>query len=251
MGELVEKSENVVALPMVSDDTKAMMSMIEQIALNPEADVEKLRAVMDMKMEMFNRGAEIEYNAAMALAQGEMEPVVRTANNDQTRSKYARLENIIEQLAPIWTKHGFAVSSCSGDCPKDGYYRVECEVTHSSGHAKQYHADLPPDTTGIKGNVNKTPLHGFGSTMNYGRRYLICMIFNIALKNEDQDGNQPRVICLNNAQIKTLRDAMTVAGVTDKQFCTKAQIERVEELPQKRLAGSINMLQKYAQGAEQ
>jgi hypothetical protein len=45
--------------------------------------------------------------------------------------------------------------------------------------------------TGPKGNQNKTATHGFGSTMSYGRRYLICLIFNITLTNEDQDGNQP------------------------------------------------------------
>jgi len=99
------------------------------------------------------------------------------------------LENIIEQLSPIWTRHGFAVSFGTGDCPTEGYYRVECELTHSAGHSKRYHADLPCDMTGIQGSVNKTGIHGFGSTMSYGRRYLVCMVFNVAVKTEDDDGN--------------------------------------------------------------
>jgi len=176
-------------LAVAGSENQAMLDMIQQVALNPSIDVEKLRAVMDMKMEMFNRGAEIEFNAAMARAQNEMEPVVRTAHNKQTNSKYAVLENIIEQLSPIWTRHGFALSFGTGDCPTEGYYRVECELTHSAGHSKHYHADLPTDMTGIQGSVNKTGIHGFGSTMSYGRRYLVCMVFNVAVKTEDDDGN--------------------------------------------------------------
>lgn len=182
-----EQSASVITAP--SSESRAMLDMIQQVALNPNIDVEKLRAVMDMKMEMFSRGAEIEFNAAMARAQNEMEPVVRTAHNKQTNSKYAVLENIIEQLAPVWTRHGFAISFGTGDCPIEGYYRVECELTHSAGHSKRYHADLPCDMTGIQGSVNKTGIHGFGSTMSYGRRYLVCMVFNVAVKTEDDDGN--------------------------------------------------------------
>lgn len=190
MSEIAKKEgSNVIPHPGVSEETKMMMQMIEQVALNPDADVEKLRAVMDMKMQMFNRGAEIEFNAAMALAQSEMEPVVARSRNDQTNSNYAKLEHIIEQISPIWSKHGFAITFGSGDSPREGWYRVECEVSHRAGHSKKYHADLPPDTVGIKGSVNKTPIHGFGSTMSYGRRYLTCLVFNIPIEHEDNDGN--------------------------------------------------------------
>jgi len=186
---------------VAGNENQAMLDMIQQVALNPNIDVEKLRAVMDMKLEMFNRGAEIEFNAAMARAQNEMEPVVRTAHNKQTNSKYAVLENIIEQLSPIWTRHGFALSFGTADCPTENYYRVECELTHSAGHSKRYHADLPSDITGIQGSVNKTGIHGFGSTMSYGRRYLVCMVFNVAVKTEDDDGNAADP---ENAPIKML-----------------------------------------------
>jgi hypothetical protein len=177
------------AMPSVSEETRFMMDMISQIALNPDADVEKLRAVMDMKMQMFNRGAEIEFNAAMALAQAEIEPVARTASNQQTKSKYAKLENIISTCSPVWTKHGFALSYDTGDCPLERHYRVTCEVSHRAGHSKHYHMDLPIDDAGINGTKNKTGVHGAGSTISYGKRYIACNIFNIAIKDEDNDGN--------------------------------------------------------------
>ena len=84
----IQVIEHQSAPPAVSTESQAIMAMIEQIATNPNIDVTKLRAVMDMKMEMFNRGAEIEFNAAMAKAQAEMLPVVKTSDNKQTKSKY-------------------------------------------------------------------------------------------------------------------------------------------------------------------
>ena len=190
--EVTISDKQPAQLPAVSEETRFMMDMISQIALNPDADVEKLRAVMDMKMQMFNRGAEIEFNAAMALAQAEIEPVARTASNQQTKSKYAKLENIISQCSPVWTKHGFALSFDTGDCPLERHYRVTCEVSHRAGHSKHYHMDLPIDDAGINGTKNKTGVHGAGSTISYGKRYIACNIFNIAIKDEDNDAQHVR-----------------------------------------------------------
>jgi hypothetical protein len=41
----------------------------------------------------------------------------------------------------------------------------------------------------MRGSPNKTAIHGFGSAMSYGRRYLLLLIFNLAMRHEDNDGN--------------------------------------------------------------
>lgn len=178
------------SVPAVSEDTKMIMSLIQQIALNPDIPVEKMQAIINMKMQVFDKNAEIEYNKAMILAQQAMEPVVKTAENKQTSSMYAKMEHISEQCKPIWTKHGFALQFGTADCPIENHYRVTCEVSHSAGFNKKYQADLPIDDEGIKGQKNKTGCHGFGSTMSYAQRYLTIMIFNITLKGVDNDGNR-------------------------------------------------------------
>ncbi len=252
MSEIAKVEQHQPNSQPISAETQAIMSMIEQVALNPDADVEKLRAVMDMKMQMFNRGAEIEFNAAMSRAQSEMVPVVAASQNTQTNSKYAKLEKIIAEISPIWTRHGFALTFGTGDCPKDGWYRVECEVSHSAGHSKKYHADLPPDMAGIAGKTNKTAIHGFGSTTSYGRRYLTCLVFNIAIKGEDNDGNtakpKPGQEPLNQEQLKSLRNAMKMASVDDAAMCKKAGVAKVEDIVQARLAGAMSWLKSKSQG---
>lgn len=177
-------------MPAVSAETDQMMALIQQIALNPDIPVEKMQAVINMKMQVFDKNAEIEYNKAMILAQQEMLPVIKDAKNTQTSSMYARMENIAKQCKPVWTKHGFALQFGTADCPIEGHYRVTCEVSHSAGFNKKYQADLPIDDEGIKGTKNKTGCHGFGSTMSYAQRYLTIMIFNITLEGVDNDGNR-------------------------------------------------------------
>lgn len=238
-------------LPAVSGETAAIMQMIEQIALNPNADVEKLRAVMDMKMQMFNRGAEIEFNAAMALTQAEIEPVARTAQNNQTKSKYAKLENIITKCSPVWTKHGFALSYDTADCPLENHYRITCEVSHRAGHSKHYHMDLPIDDAGINGTKNKTGVHGSGSTVAYGRRYIVCNIFNIAVKDEDNDGNNPKSQpTVGDDEIKNLLAAAKVAGKDEAYICQKANVKNINEILLVRYAAAMNHLQKLATKGE-
>lgn len=193
MSELIEQEASNVPAKIMSTETEMMMNLIQQIALNPDVQVEKMQAVINMRMQVFDKNAEIEYNKAMILAQQEMEPVVKTAENKQTQSMYAKLENIAKQCKPIWTKHGFALQFGTADCPIADHYRVTCEVSHAAGYNKKYQADLPIDDEGIKGQKNKTGCHGFGSTMSYAQRYLTIMIFNITLANIDNDGNrQPK-----------------------------------------------------------
>lgn len=51
---------------------------------------------------------------------------------------------------------------------------------------------------------------------------------------------------LTEAQIKTIKEAIEKTGRTEAAFCEKAQIERIEDLPQKRLAGALKLLEGVA-----
>lgn len=190
MSNQIIEHETQQTFPAVSAETEMMMNLIQQIALNPDIPVDKMQAVINMRMQVFDKQAEIEFNKAMIVAQQEMEPVTKTAKNQQTSSMYAKMENIAKQCKPIWTKHGFALQFGTADCPIEGHYRVTCEVSHCAGFNKKYQADLPIDDEGIKGQKNKTGCHGFGSTMSYAQRYLTIMIFNITLEGVDNDGNR-------------------------------------------------------------
>jgi hypothetical protein len=125
----------------------------------------------------------------MVRAQAGIGPVFRDKFNAQTSSSYAALESIDRKISPVYTAHGFSLSFGTGDSALVGHIRTLCDCMHEAGHTKQYHVDLPIDSAGIKGSVNKTGVHAAGSTFSYARRYLTMMIFNVVLTNEDDDGN--------------------------------------------------------------
>lgn len=158
------------------------------LAIQQGADPERLEKLLGVQERWQAQQSKRAYFDAMRAVQAEAPAVARTAENKQTGSMYAKLEAISKAMAPVYTRHGFSLSYGTADSPLDGYVRITCAVMHSAGHVEHHHADLPLDDEGIKGNKNKTATHAHGSTISYGRRYLACMVFNVILVGEDDDG---------------------------------------------------------------
>lgn len=191
--ELVSGNAGAMARPdatPVQLSAPALFAMVERAAKDPSCDVNKAERMMDMALKLMALEAEQKFNAAMASCQSEIPPVLRDAQNPSTNSRYTRLETLHEKVMPIATKHGFSMSFGTADCPVAGNFRVTCVIRHNGGHSTTAQIDLPNDSMGAKGNQNKTLVHGAGSSMSYARRYLTMMIFNVALTNEDDDGNR-------------------------------------------------------------
>lgn len=172
-----------------TNEASSLMTIIERISTMPDLDLDRVERLFDMHQKMLDRQQEQLFNQAMALAQSEIEGVVVNKRNNHTHSKYANIEAIHAEAKPIWTKHGFSVLTRSGSSDAQGHIRLYTEVRHSGGHKVTYEDDWPLDTVGAKGNSNKTAIQGKGSTITYARRYTELMIFDIAIKDEDNDGN--------------------------------------------------------------
>lgn len=182
-----------------ADDVKSIAPvdeglMFERLARDPSVDVDKLERLMQMHERATARRAEEQFNAAMSQAQTKMRPIAADAENPQTKSKYASYAQIDRALRPIYTEHGFGLSFDTGDGAAAQWVRVLCHVTHAGGFMRTYHVDMPADGKGAKGGDVMTITHAVGAAMSYGMRYLLKMIFNVAVGAEDVDGNAPRDI---------------------------------------------------------
>jgi len=171
--------------------TPDALSTFERLASAPNVDVDKLERLMGLYERMQARSAEEQFNAAMSAAQTDMRPVAADADNPQTRSRYASYAALDRSLRSIYTKHGFGLSFDTGEAPQPDCVRVLCYVTHGGGHARTYHVDMPADGKGAKGGDVMTKTHAAGAAMSYGMRYLLKMIFNVAVGEDDRDGNDP------------------------------------------------------------
>lgn len=164
-----------------------MLAVLEKAASDPSCDVNKMQSILDMQERMFDKNAQIAFNKAMVECQKHMPSVVRDKTNQQTGTTYAAFETILHTVRPCYTKYGFSLSFGTDKSPVDGHIRVTCDTMHAEGHTKHDYVDLPIDNVGARGTVNKTAVHGTGSTYSYGKRYLLTMIFNIAIANHDDD----------------------------------------------------------------
>ena len=221
-----------------ANNVLSFWDIMKNVASNSNVDADKVTYLYEMHQRELKRLAEVSFRAGFAKAQAEIEPIARRHKNDQTRSKYAKLEDIIEAVAPILSEHEFAMSFGTEDSHLPNHYRVTCSLTHSAGHCEFYHVDIPMDNKGIKGTANKTDTHAFGSTMSYGRRYLMCLIWNIATP-DDNDGNREQQsrqdqrnldVPISEEQAVVLKDIAEKGNVDVKSFCQKNKIRSLDDI---------------------
>lgn len=215
-----------------------MVSMIERVAMDPSIPIDRLEQMMALKERMEDRAredeerhAKKEYFAAMSKCQAELPVVVKNKKNDHTRSNYADLAAIEEQAMPVIHKHGFAVSFQPDGYNDKGELRIRWEISHEGGHSRDGIGEIPVDGAGSQGKVNKTGTQAFGSTATYGRRYLLCMLFNIST-GDDRDGNrvEDTTSVITSEQRDELQTLIETLGWDVPGFCEWAKIDALPDL---------------------
>jgi hypothetical protein len=167
----------------------SLLSVIERAATNPDVDVDKMERLMEMARTVQADKARAAFNVALSAVQADTGRISADANNPQTRSKYATYAKLDKVLRPIYTRHGFSLSFDTGPNATAGMVEVLGYLAHKDGHTHTYRALMPADGKGAKGGDVMTLTHAVGAGMSYGMRYILKMAFNIAIGEEDNDGN--------------------------------------------------------------
>lgn len=202
------------------DNPASMMAVIQRAASDPSMDMDKLERLIALKERMDAKQAETDFNGAMSRAQSNMGRVAADATNPQTKSRYATYAALDRALRPVYTAEGMSLSFGTEPAPED-HVGIVCYVSHANGHTREYRAAVPSDGKGIKGNEMMTRTHAFGSGASYGMRYLLKLIFNVAIGEDDDDGNsavsgsQAPLQCITEDQAKMLND-LIVAYVANR-----------------------------------
>ncbi len=197
------------------NDATTPMALL-QAAIAHNVDTEKLSKLMDLQERWEKNKAKEAYAKAMAACEKEMPAVLKDRENTHTRSQYATLDAVNTAVKPVYAKHGFSVSFNEQPSQKADEIVMIATVRHEAGHVEQFTACIPIDGAGMKGGMNKTGTQAKGSTLTYARRYLMLMIFNIAISDEDTDGNAPQEI--SDYQIKTIADMIDTIERSGKAF---------------------------------
>lgn len=116
--------------------------------------------------------------AALAKFQEEIKNPANSADNPFFKSKYAPLNDVLNLVRPILTKHGLSVlQSPSGDGQN---IIVTTLLLHSSGEWIE--------TEPLVLKADKPTAQGAGSAITYARRYAISAVLGISSEDDD-DGN--------------------------------------------------------------
>jgi len=187
--------------------------LILQMAVSNNANIETIERLAALQEHMMEGAAKQEFNAAMSRAQAAMGRVSADATNPQTHSKYATYAAIDRELRPIYSREGFALSFDSATGTEETI-KILCHVSHSAGHTRTYQADMPNDGKGAKGGDVMTKTHATGAAMSYGMRYLLRMIFNVAVGEADTDGNTFGMDeDVFQCHVKAIRDAKDIPAL--------------------------------------
>lgn len=227
---------------IIRADPTSLMQIISRASADPAVDMDKLERLLNMHERLSARDAECAYAEAMKAAQEEMPAVVRNAKNDQTNSKYATLDAVADAMDPVIHRHGFSLSFGTADSTLANHYRVTCKTRHTAGHSEESYADVPADMLGMKGNQNKTATHAFGSTMSYGRRYLKLLVFDVTLKDRDDDGNRAGNTPISGEQVRTLEALITASGADRAAFLKYLGVAEIEEIPAAKFKAALTGL---------
>jgi hypothetical protein len=233
----------------------AMVSMIERIVMDPSIPIERLERVLAMKERMEDRArqdrrevAERAYNAAMSACQAELPVVRRNRKNTHTNSTYADLAAIEDQAMPIIHRHGFSTSFQPAGYNEKGEQLIKWKIAHNDGHSESEIAEIPVDAAGAQGKVNKTGTQAFGSTSTYGRRYLLCMLFNIST-GDDNDGNAVAgketgsKTPILDAQVERLRKLIEETKSSEEKLCAYFKVESLADLYQSEFEQALKLLE--------
>lgn len=228
----------------------ALIQAIERAARDPNIDIVKMKELFAMRKEIAAEAAENAFNDALNLTQAEMGQIASDAVNPQTRSKYATYAKLDGKLRPIYTRHGFSISFNEGKSEKADHVLVLAHVSHRAGHTRMYQADMPADGKGAKGGDVMTRTHAVGAAKSYGKRYLLKDIFNIAVGEEDTDGNDPypRITETQAADLKAL---VTEHGGNLGKLLKYFKVSSLEEIHANNYEWTVGEIKRLARAASE
>jgi hypothetical protein len=112
-----------------------------------------------------------------------------------------------------------------------------------NGHEKQYHIDMPADGKGAKGGDVMTRTHATGSAVSYGTRYLLKMIFNISVGDDDGNGAGDTGELITQSQVEAIKLLIVEVGADIQRFLKFIGAESVDAIRAKDYARAVHALE--------
>ena len=160
------------------------LMMVERAARDPTIDLAKLEGLMGLRERMEDRRAKQAFDNAIALAKGEIPPIVKnravdfTTQKGRTNYRYEDFAAIASAVDPVLARHGLSYRFRSEQ--QGNRLRVTCRISHADGYGEDTSLEAANDESG-----NKNSIQAVGSTAVYLQRYTLKLALGLAATMDD------------------------------------------------------------------
>lgn len=239
-GDVVHVEKDQAPLP-----ADPMITMIERVVMDPDADLAKLESMLDMKERMEDRAARRAFDAAIASAKADIPTIEKTGevdythNGKRTNFKHETLSGIAAVVDPILSANGLSYRFRSTQ--EDGNVVVTCIVAHREGYSEETTLRGSPDTSG-----SKNAYQAVGSAVTYLQRYTLKLALGLSAAADDDAQGVDMSGTISADQFTSLKELMDTRNVSrdklEERMLKHFKIEHLEELPLKRYAEADTLL---------
>lgn len=230
----IEKTEQ--RMPAVTP-----MQML-QIAIEQNADMEKLQKLMDLQERWEANQARKAFDAAISAAKSEIKPIIKnrevdfTSQKGRTRYDYEDLAQIAEHVDPILSRYGLSYRHRSKQDGKK--LSITCIVSHRDGHFEETTLSADNDDTGNKNNIQ-----GIGSTATFLQRYTLKLALGLAAAKDDDARTASQHPRITADQALNVRALMGEVKADEAKFLRYLKVDSIENIPAQALKHAISALE--------
>jgi hypothetical protein len=190
LDDVLENEEVAVAtnfnLP-AQDSGASESSRLIQLAIERDADVDKLERLIELRNREIARQAKAEYEQRFSAMQRQFGKILRTREatdaNGKVMYSYAPLEDIVAVVGPTIADFGFRYHFEEERIEGSSEKRIWCIVS-GCGHEERTYVDIPiPEPSKMTNAIQQR-----GSASSYGKRYAFLAAFGLTLADEDDEG---------------------------------------------------------------
>jgi hypothetical protein len=232
--------------PAPVSETAALISMIERAAVNPAVDVEKFARLLELREKAEASFARKAFNNAVALAKGEIGPIVKdkavdfTTQKGRTNYKYEGFDTIARAVDPILNANGLSYRFRAA---QDGNkVAVTCVLAHRDGYSEETTLAAPEDHSG-----SKNPLQAIGSSCVYLQRYSLKLALGLAASTDDDAQSFGPGGEIDEAQLQELRQLIINTDSDLPKFLRYFRVETLDKLPAAKFEQASRLLKAKGQ----
>jgi hypothetical protein len=241
--QVTEAQQNVPAPSTPTQEATSMLQMIKEVALTPGANVEAIRAMLDMQRQLTKDQAERAMNEALArlnlphVKKNGKIPLPSKTDGATRDVAFAKWEDIDTVIRPLLMAEGLSLSFTAPPRQVDGGGAAMVgRLSHVQGAFREAHISLPLDTGPGRNN-----LQAMGSTISYGKKYLAFMLLNIVTEGEDDDGQGANEV-IDNARAVEIDLLISEVKADKPKFLKFMKAASVPEILAKDYDKAITML---------